>query len=481
VSDQPTTYTSNTLTPQAQQMQGLINSITAMPAGQVPSQAVAQPVQQQAVSTLTGMENNQQANQQNVQNTLNQQTISPLMQQYSNLIPAFQMYQADQNLAQKYMNNMNPNIYANQGVMSSAMSNPANVLGIQDPYLGSAASIINSIVPPSTGGFAGYSDPQSAIAASNVPISSVPQMLNLVQNAITGQTTRNNAAMSGYEGNYSNTMSGLQTLIGYLSNQQTANKDASGNTIGSIQQAGATFDDIINQVQQAKGGQATENDIWNYINEHDSALRAQGVNVDELWALHKQLAQKVGTGGAISGGKTATSFQSKKIGSGTDAVTVNFNPKTGKYYDPNTGKQYMVSDPVMKSAENVMANIDQIWSSWSTLPEWEKHIPDSLITAAPFLSPTRASLNTQFYYGLEGDLRKLVIGGRITQQEIQWIKNAIIPTYADSDVSAKAKVDAVKRAIANKLANPNIDLTQTKLPGQGTKNTVKVGAYTVQY
>ena len=331
----PDTYTNNTLTPQAQQMQSLINSITAMPAGSAPSPQAAQPVQQQAVSTLTGMENNQQSNQANVQNTLNQQTISPLMQQYQSYLPAFQMYMADQNLAGKYMNGTNPNPYANPNIMSSAQQNPANVLGINDPYLGSAASIINSIVPPATGGFTGYSDPQSAIAASNVPINSVPQMLNLVQNAITGQVGRNNSAMTGYEGNYSNTMSGLQTLINYLSGVSTGNKDASGNAVGSTQQAGATFDDIINQVQATKGGQATENDVWNYINEHDSALRAQGINVDELWKLHKDLAAKVGTGGTISGGKTATSFQSKKIGTGENAVTVNFNPKTGKYYDPN--------------------------------------------------------------------------------------------------------------------------------------------------
>src|ERR1035437_9190387 len=99
--DQPTTYTSNTLTPQASQMQSLVNSITAMPAGSAPS---PQQAQSAALPAYNTMEANQGQNQANVQQQLTDQTISPLMKQYSDMIPAFQMYQADQNLAGKYMN-----------------------------------------------------------------------------------------------------------------------------------------------------------------------------------------------------------------------------------------------------------------------------------------------------------------------------------------------------------------------------------------
>ncbi len=46
-------------------------------------------------------------------------------------------------------------------------------------------------------------------------------------------------------------------------------------------------------------GAKTEYDVWKEINSKQDALRAAGVDVDELWSLHKALAAKVGKGGSI--------------------------------------------------------------------------------------------------------------------------------------------------------------------------------------
>jgi len=36
----------------------------------------------------------------------------------------------------------------------------------------------------------------------------------------------------------------------------------------------------------------TPDNVWSYLNTHDAALRAQGADMDGLWALQKNLADK---------------------------------------------------------------------------------------------------------------------------------------------------------------------------------------------
>lgn len=51
-------------------------------------------------------------------------------------------------------------------------------------------------------------------------------------------------------------------------------------------------------------GSSTEYDVWQKINDNQTALRAMGVDVDDLWRRHKALADQVGTGGKIKGDST---------------------------------------------------------------------------------------------------------------------------------------------------------------------------------
>lgn len=54
----------------------------------------------------------------------------------------------------------------------------------------------------------------------------------------------------------------------------------------------AAFNSIV-------GDSNTEWDAWNYINSNSDRLRAEGIDVDELWRQHAALKAKVGAGGAI--------------------------------------------------------------------------------------------------------------------------------------------------------------------------------------
>lgn len=116
-----------------------------------------------------------------------------------------------------------------------------------------------------------------------------------------------------------------------------------------------------------------------------------------------------------------------------------------------------------QSLDNSSSIINDIFNKWSSLSEMEKIIPSQLLTIIPGLSATRSGMNTQFINSLEPELRKAVAGGRITQQEFQWIKNSIIPTATDTYESALAKINAVKEGIALKRQNPSYTIGTTTL------------------
>ena len=456
---QPTTYTSNTLTPQASQMQSLINSITSMPAGSAPSPQAVSSAQATALPAYNSMQSNQGQNQQNVQQQLTQQTVSPLMQQYSSYIPAFQMYQADTQLAQKYMNNTNPNIYANSGVMNSAMSNPANVQGIADPYMADPASIAASIIPAPAagGGFAGYSDPQSAIAASNVPIQGVQTMLNTLNDAINSQTGRVNTAMSGYNANYGSTMNAMGQLVNYLSSQGGVGSPGYNQTMENQVQSdvknGMTLQDLLLKYR----AQVDPNSIYGIYNTIHST-DTPGAKGSAGWGTAKQTAEQLAqlgiTGAPIT--QTAagekTSYQSKKLPDGT---IVNYEPKTGKYYDPNTGKQLTLTSDAINAATQVSNTATAMMNNFESMNPALRAatLVPGVGDMISHIDPAYAQAQSALFQSL-GALRKGAIGGRITQQEISWLTAKLFPQAGDTNATMQAKVDALNQKVQMLISTP---------------------------
>jgi hypothetical protein len=313
------------LSPQAQQLNSLTNELNVTTPGAVISPSQADTSSAKLAPIVSNMQNNQAQNIQNTQNSLQQSSgLDTLTSQYSNLVPAFQMFLADQNLSSKYMNNVNPNLYANPNVMSSAMSNPDNVLGIADPNLASAAALSSAVTPtpPPGGGFAGFSDPTSAYNAASVPIQGVNDILNLLQSAINTQTGKISSAMGTYDTTYGNTEDILANLQKALETQAST---SSTSVEGSKAQADSLFDGILDQL----GPNATPSDVWSYINVHDTALRGQGVDVDELWALQKDLANK--NVASISTGKVKAPNPKDKVNA--KGQTIGWTLSNGKFID----------------------------------------------------------------------------------------------------------------------------------------------------
>lgn len=512
---------------QLQQLTSLLNQITQNPTAFSTSQLSNATSQAQA--NYLNMSPN--TYQQNVSNqNINATGIPGLMNQYGNLGQQFQMWLADKGFYNQFSNqsptaNLNP--YANQTLQQSSAQNqqalnaqnqtdmnrvsnmttgvqpsakiaspiaqgsPApNTGSTQNPFLSSTQDIVNSVSNLPTAPSVATAQGGQVLNAGTNMLSLINSLIGSEQGVAQNATTQDVAAYQ----DKMNTMGNIAQLLGNsLSTQQAYQQNAAlnaANMPGTTQNAASAYqtlkDNFVSQ-QQALGQDATPDGFWYFLNSQKNALAAQGVDVNELYKLQGQDRQTLGgNGNLMSGAKGVTkpvgSYQQKTLYKGTPYETiVNFDSKTGKMTDPNTGKPVKYTDATTRSTESALQNIDSMWNQWNKLSPLEKHLPDELVTLAPSLSPTRAALNTQFYTGLEGDLRKAIVGGRITQQEINWIKNAIIPTATDSDASAKAKVDAVENALKMKLQDPSIDLTQTKLPGSSVGKTMQIGKYQVSY
>lgn len=469
-------------TPQGQSVQSLqqvLSQISGMAqqSQQDPSTAVQNQFTTAANAAQPGQI--QQATQQ-----LTQQSGIPALQgQQQNLGQIFGLYLADQNLASKYANpslaTANSPIYGNN---SLTPQQGANSMGINDPYLSSPAALVNAIMGNQTQGqgFQGFTTPgQNTAAISAVP-SSAASLIGTLQGAINSQQGLVNTGVSNYTNQYQTIMDTLGSILG--NQAATSFSQAQPGSAVSVQSS-------LNNVKKDVNSGMTFTDL---LQKYETDPNMTAAKLQEMYdAKHSASGDKWGPAqispelaSAYGLKQTPSQYQQKTLYKGTPYETiVNYNSKTGKMTDPNTGEPVQYTDATTRSVESSLNNIDDIWNQWNKLDEVQKHLPDSLVTAMPALSPTRAALNTQFYTGLEGDLRKAIVGGRITQQEISWIKNAIIPTATDSDASAKAKLDAVTKALKSKLQDPNIDLTQTKLPGGASDSgkTIQIGKYQVSY
>ncbi len=303
------------LTPQAQSTQTFYNALQGI-TGMTPSamsQSDLQSGQNQAMAQSLSLGANQGQAMQNAKTQLSQQAGVPALQnQFGDLSGAFQMWLADQNLAQKYSSGQNTNPWDNAGLVAAGNGNP---------YMAPAEQIINSTQTQNSG----FTSPSLTTTAMGAPMYATTNFLNLLNSAITGQTNLVNTNLNTYSNNYAGAMDALGKVADMFGNERnrqlTANQNAA-TTPGTVQNAGSVFNGIIDQLHTQLGNAVTEYDIWKYLNEHQGALEAQGVNMNELWKLHKQLADKVGTGGVISGGKATTQQQKDQATQEADITAI---------------------------------------------------------------------------------------------------------------------------------------------------------------
>lgn len=121
-------------------------------------------------------------------------------------------------------------------------------------------------------------------------------------------------------------------------------------------------------------------------------------------------------------------------------------------------KRQETAQASQQSLEDTVNNVDDILQKWKNMPELERRLPQRLVSAFPFLSPTRTGILSNFYTSVEPDLRKAAVGGRITQQEISWIRNALLPGPADSYESATAKIKGLRDSLVRKSKNSSFNI-----------------------
>lgn len=284
------------------------------------------------------------------QQSLSQQAGIPNLQNsQQNLGQIFSMYLADQNLSQKYagstLQSQNSPLYNNSNLTPQNMQGlfSGYTGGPQNPYLASPTAIVNALSQPSGQGFQGFTTPSGITSSIGEVPSAATNMINMLQGIIGNEQGLVSNKVGDYTKAYESQANLLNTIASLLGQQeqykqtlaqQKSTSGIGGTAPGSAAEAGSLFNQIVDQVQSAKGGAATEKDVWDYINQHDSALRDQGVNVNELWRLQKQMKDKVGQGGAISGG-TKTPKTTGKGGTTEDnaiAALRGFGDFMGSYY-----------------------------------------------------------------------------------------------------------------------------------------------------
>ena len=462
-------------------LQKLLNSISGVPASPLSDAAASAQGNYGAMAA----NQNQYANQVQQQNT-NAAGIPQLMGQYGDLSKIYELYLHDGGMAQKYSQtggtgNVSP--YQNPALLAASgqaggqmqtgntadmtnvgqMTTPqqpnavfggggppvSQISGAANPYLGSAADIIASTANSPQA-------PALTTAETAQPLNAGTNMLDLINSLIgTEQGVASNATTTDMA-KYSDKM-GLEgtiaTMLGNALSTQMSNTANAASLPGTKQNAGSVFNQITDQVQAEKAGKATEQDIWNYINQHDAALRDQGVNVDELWKLHKDLFKKVGWNQPIVGGaKTPpiTKYQSKKL---PDGSLGSYDPTTKQYFD-SSGKPLGITDQTTQQADQTIQSLNDAYKLYASMNPLEQRVSPSFAAQYPALFPNMAKMNTKYFIGLEPQLRKIIVGGRITIQEITWIKNALLPTAFDTNQSYRDRVDEAISEIQAKSSNP---------------------------
>lgn len=357
------TYTSSFgNTPQGNAMQSLYGSMASIK-GVAPNPTAAAGMQD--TMQAANMQANTPNFQQNLQNSQSQQAQLPQMtQNAADEAKMYELFAHDQGLANKYtrpdfQNTPGQTTGGVQGVASTQQPGDVNTFG----NVGVPNSAI--LTPESLNqGFQGFTTPGAVNSAMGIEGGQITSALDLLNKALQYQSGQVSNNVSTGMGNYAsiiNALSGMGSLLGNIGQQEyqssqgnkqitTLNghdvlidtqsgqilKDygihtTSGKTgydVGSTQEAGSLFENIINQLQSEKGGQATEQDVWNYINQNDSALRAQGINVDTLWKLHKDLATKTGPQGQISGGTVNVAKNTTTKAATTSSKKSNWQRKT---------------------------------------------------------------------------------------------------------------------------------------------------------
>lgn len=189
-------------TPAAQataQLRQALNQLTSMPSADLANQA------------YSVMLNQPQVEQQAEQDLTQQSGIPQLQTGQQDLGKIFQMYLADQGLAQRYTNTNDTNPYTSP-ILAAGMDNGqigGNVTSAPNPYLNATPEQILASTQPSAGSFTPDINTKAMMAVPNA----TTDLLDMLQTAVTGQQGLVKGKMADVSKNYQAQMGVLQSMI----------------------------------------------------------------------------------------------------------------------------------------------------------------------------------------------------------------------------------------------------------------------------
>lgn len=359
-------------TPQGSAVQSLQQALSqisgmAQGASQDPSTAVSNAVTSASNAQLP-------TNVQNVTNQLTQQSGIPALQgQQENLGQIFQMYLADQNIAQKYANptlqSGNSPLYGNQNLntQGSAMANLGTPNTFNDPYLSSPQALVSAITGNKGSGLAfnGFSTPSQNTQEMGVVPNSAQSIIKTLQSGIDSQQGLVNTSVGNYQTQYGNVMSTLNNL---LTNQAaTSFSQAQPGSAQSVQKSLSSLKaDVLKKMtlKQIMAKYSTDPNL-------DANKILQIYNENSPWGQAKEDPQTLANMYGVSGGlgktpasSSQTKYQLKTIGT----TQYNYDPKTGKLFDMN-GKQLNANAfSTQNELQDVFGKLQQAWQAAKSAP-----------------------------------------------------------------------------------------------------------------
>lgn len=300
------------LTPQAQSTQTFYNALQGI-TGMTPSamsQSDLQSGQNQAMAQSLSLGANQGQAMQNAKTQLSQQAGVPALQnQFGDLSGAFQMWLADQNLAQKYSSGQNTNPWDNAGLVAAGNGNP---------YMAPAEQIINSTQTQNSG----FTSPSLTTAAMGAPMYATTNFLNLLNAAIIGQQGVVNNNLNTYSNNYAGAMDALgkvADMFGNTLSQQQSEADKARQMALDEAKSGLRWDSTTNQYIPIQAGVG---DLSQFKTKAEQAQYIRNIyNASTTDSVRKQIATRAKELGISLSPKDPTKDDMDRMGQ--DIGTIN--------------------------------------------------------------------------------------------------------------------------------------------------------------
>lgn len=334
----------------------------------------------------------------------------------------YQMFLADNNLSQKYTNPNDPNAnpdfdFAKYGITTGA------------PMMTNAGL---------SGGFQGFSNPIYAQQSADLQLKGIGDAINAIQSFI----GYNKGAADSQTAMDKQQRLAVADLLASMAKTGQARLDSSAKSaldpVAIMQQAqadaarGMKLKDLLDKYA-AYGGQVDPNAIYAAYNRYNYT---------------DTNGKKVGYGDVLESPETL-------FGWGVSQAK-----PTATYL-----KQQQQDKQEVEGAKKVLDSTDKIFADWKSMNPVERAMGAlSQTSGISGLSPKQTAIDAEFFANLEEGIRKSVVGGRITQQEIQWIRQKLLPNPYDSDASAQAKINALQEGARRKLTEKGFNFTSIPDP-----------------